>query len=74
MGPSTPSVDYYIHSSGVIVDSRIIILDKIKPSSLPKARVRLREDILQTLMVRIKFVSLFRKVLSSNLESMNHND
>jgi hypothetical protein len=29
MRPSTPSVDYQIHSSGVIVDSRIVILDKI---------------------------------------------
>jgi hypothetical protein len=59
MGPSTPCVNYYIHSSGVIVGSRIIILDKIKPSSLPKARVQLHEDILQTLMVRIKFTSFF---------------
>jgi hypothetical protein len=29
MRPSTPSVDYHIHSSGVTVDSRIVILDKI---------------------------------------------
>jgi hypothetical protein len=29
MRPSTPSVDYHIHSSEVIVDSRIVILDKI---------------------------------------------
>jgi hypothetical protein len=28
MRPSTPSIDYHIHSSGVIVDSRIVILDK----------------------------------------------
>jgi hypothetical protein len=29
MRPSTPSVNYNIHSSGVIIDSRIIIHDKI---------------------------------------------
>jgi hypothetical protein len=39
---------------------------------LPKAKVKLCQDKLQTLMVRIKFTSLFHKVIPSNLESMNH--
>jgi hypothetical protein len=29
MRPSAPSIDYHIHSCGIIVDSRVIILDKI---------------------------------------------
>jgi hypothetical protein len=37
----------------VVVDSKIIILDKLQPSSLPKIQVRLCEDALQTLMIRV---------------------
>jgi hypothetical protein len=29
MRPSTPNVDYHIHFSGVVVDSKIIILNKL---------------------------------------------
>jgi hypothetical protein len=53
MRPSTPSVGYYIVLPRLIVDSKIIILDKLQPSPLPKVQVRLHEDVLQTLMVRI---------------------
>jgi hypothetical protein len=58
MRPSTPSVGYHIFFSGVVVDSNIVILDRLEPSLLPKVTVWLRKDILQTLMVRIEFTSL----------------
>jgi hypothetical protein len=74
MGLSTPCVDYYICFPRVVVDSKIIILDKLLPSSFSKASIWLSEDTHQTLMVRIKFTSLFHKVIPSNLESMNHSD
>jgi hypothetical protein len=45
----------------VVVNSNIIILDKLQPSLLPKVKVQLSEDILQTLMIRIEFTPLFHK-------------
>jgi hypothetical protein len=74
MRPSTPNVDYHICFPRVVVDFRIIILDKLQIPSLPKVKVRLCEDILQTLMIRIKFTSLFHKVIARDLESANHNN
>jgi hypothetical protein len=68
MRPSTPSVSYHIYFSWVVVDSKIIILVRLQISSLPKVKVRLYEDIPQTLMICIEFTSLFH-----NLETVNHN-
>jgi hypothetical protein len=73
MRPLTPSVDYHSCFPRVVVIFNIIILDKLQLSSLPEARVRLHEDIIQTLMVRIQFTSLFHKVIPLDLESANHN-
>jgi hypothetical protein len=56
----------------VVVDSKIMILDKLQPSSLPKIQVRLCEDVLQTLMIRVQLTPLPRKIEPPNLESVNH--
>jgi hypothetical protein len=72
MRPSTPSIGYHIRFSRVVINSKIIILNKLQLSSLPKAKVRLREDILETLMIQVEFTSLSHKVVPTNLESMNH--
>jgi hypothetical protein len=50
---STQSIGYHIAFPRVIVDSKILILDKLQPSLLPKVQVWIRENILQTLMVHI---------------------
>jgi hypothetical protein len=57
----------------VIVYSNIVILDNLQQSSLPLVKVRMCEDILQTLMIRIEFTSLSHQVVSPNPESVNHN-
>jgi hypothetical protein len=41
------------HLPRVVVDSNIIILDKLQPSSLLEIQVRLCEDVLQTPMIRV---------------------
>jgi hypothetical protein len=69
----TQSVDYHIVFPRMIVDSKIIILDKLQPSPLPKVQVQLRENILRTLMICIYFTSLSHKVVPPNLESVNYN-
>jgi hypothetical protein len=39
MGPSTQSIGYHIGLPKIVVDSKIIILDKLQPSTLPKVQV-----------------------------------
>jgi hypothetical protein len=72
MRPSSPNVGYHICFPRVVVDFKVVILDKLETSSLPKIKVWLYENILQTLMIRIGFTSLFHKVIPPNLESANH--
>jgi hypothetical protein len=50
---ATQSVGCYISLPRMIVDPKIIILDKLQPSSLPKVQVWLCEDVLQTLVIRV---------------------
>jgi hypothetical protein len=44
-------VCYHVGLPGVVVDFEVIILDQFKPSSLMEVEVRLREDVLQTLVI-----------------------
>jgi hypothetical protein len=66
------SVGYHISLPRVVVDPKIIILDKLQPPSLPKIQVRLCEDVLQTLMIRVLPTPLSHEIVSPNLESVNH--
>jgi hypothetical protein len=72
MRPCTPSVGYHIYFPGVVADSNILILDMLQPSSLPKVKVLLHENIFQTLMVRIEVTSHSHKILPPNIESVNY--
>jgi hypothetical protein len=51
MRPMAQSVGYHISLPRVVVDPKIIILDKLQPSPLSKIQVLLCEDVLQTLMI-----------------------
>jgi hypothetical protein len=53
MGPLTQSIGYHICFSRMVVDSNIIILDQLQPSSLPKVQVWMCENVFQTLVIRI---------------------
>jgi hypothetical protein len=56
----------------VVVDSKVIILKKFQPSSLPEIKIRLCEDVLQTLVININLTMLALDVMSPDLESVNH--
>jgi hypothetical protein len=71
--PSTQRIGYHIGLPRMIVDSKIIILDKLQPSSLLKIQVWQHEDVPQTPVIRIQFTSLSHKVVPPNFESVNYN-
>jgi hypothetical protein len=68
------SIGYHISLPRVVVDSKIIILDKLEPSSLPKIQVPLYEDILQTLMIHVYLTPLSHEIVPPNLEGMTTAD
>jgi hypothetical protein len=53
MGPSTQGIGHYVRLPRMIVDSQIIVLDELQLSPLPQIQIRLRENILQTLVIHI---------------------
>jgi hypothetical protein len=66
------TVGYHISLSRVVVDPKIIILDKFQPPSLAKIQIRLCKDVLQTLMIRVQLTPLSHEIVRPNLESVNH--
>jgi hypothetical protein len=54
----------------VVYGSKIIILDKLQPSSLPEIQVLLCEDVHQTLMIHV--LPLSHKIVPPNLEGVNY--
>jgi hypothetical protein len=68
----TQSVSYHFSFPRVIVDSQIVILDMLQPSSLPKVQVQLCEDVLQTLVICVYLTSLSHQIVPPNLESVNY--
>ena len=58
-------VSYYVSLSGVIMESHIIILDEIQPSPLPEIQLLLRENVLQTLMIRVHLTMVYDEKMSS---------
>jgi hypothetical protein len=51
---------------------KIIVLDELKPSSLPHIRISLCEDVLETLMVSVNIAMGSHKMMPPYLESMDN--
>jgi hypothetical protein len=67
MCPSTQSVSDHICFAEVVVDFKVIILDKFQPSSLHEIKIQLCEDV-----ITINLTMLVHDVMSPDLESINH--
>ena len=68
MALAAQRIGYYVSLSGVIMQSHIIILDELQPSPLPKIQLLLREDILQTLVIRVHLTVLSDEKVSPCLQ------
>ncbi len=61
-----------IFLSWVIVNFQIVVLDQLEPSLLPLVQVRLSENVLQALVVRIDMSHIPKKIMSPGSQGMNH--
>ena len=65
-------VIYYVSLSRVIMQSPIIILDELQPSPLSEIQLLLREDILQTLVIRVYLTMVSDEKMSPCLQRMHY--
>ena len=71
MALAAQRIGYYVSLPWVVMQSHIIILYKLQPSSLPKVQFLLGENVLQTLMIRVHITMVSNKVMSPSLQRMH---
>ena len=65
-------IGYYVSLSGMIMQINIIIFNEIQPSPLPEIQLLLREDILQTLAIRVYLTMVSDEKMSPSLQRMHY--
>ena len=68
----TQRIGYYISVSGMIVQLHIIILNELQPSPLPEIQLLLREDILQTIVIRVHLTMISDEKMTPCLQCMHY--
>jgi hypothetical protein len=69
---SNQGIGYDIGLAGMVVDSDVIILNQLQPSSLPQVQIRLGEDILETFVVTVYFTTIIDEIVPPYLKSMHY--
>ena len=70
MALAAQRICYYVSLSGVIMQSHIIILYELEPSPLHEIQLLLREDVLQTLVIRVHLTVVSDEKMSPCLQRM----
>ena len=65
-------ISYYVSLSGVIMQSHIIILYELQPFPLPEIQLLLRENVLQTLVIRVHLTMVSDEKMSPCLQRMHY--
>ena len=72
MALAAQRISYYVSLSGVIMQSHIIILNELQPSPLPEIQLLLRENVLQTLVIRVHLTMISNEEMSPRLQGMHY--
>ena len=70
MALTAQRVSYYVSLFGVIMQSHVIILDELQPSPLSEVQLLLREDVLQTLVIRVHLTMVSDEKMSPCLQCL----
>jgi hypothetical protein len=69
---SAQGVDYDIGLAWMTIDSKIVIINQLQPSSLSQIQIQLSEDVLVALVVIVYLTSMTNVIVPPSLES-THN-
>ena len=72
MALAAQRMGYYVSLPEVIMQSHILILDELQASPLPEIQLLLREDVLQTLLIRVHLTMVFDEKISPCLQCMHY--
>ena len=72
MALAAQRICYYVSLSGVIMQPHIIILYEFQPSPLPEIQFLLRENVLQTLVIRVHLTMVSDEKMSPCLPRMRY--
>jgi hypothetical protein len=65
-------VSYDVGLTGMVVDSEVIILNQLQPSSLPQIQICLSKDVLEAFVVTVYFTSMTGEIVPPYLKSVHH--
>jgi hypothetical protein len=69
---SAQGIGYDIGLARMVVDSDVIILNQLQPSSLPQVQIHLGEDILETFVVTVYFTTIIDEIVPPYLKSIHY--
>ena len=72
MALAAQRIGYYVSLPWVIMQSHIIILNELQPSPLPEIQLLLRENVLQTLVIRVHLKMVSDEKMSPCLQRMHY--
>ena len=72
MALAAQRIGYYVSLSGVRMQSHILILNELQPSPLPEIQLLPREDVLQTLVIRVHLTMVSDEKMSPSLQRMHY--
>ena len=72
MALAAQRICYYVSLPWVIMQSHIIVLNKLQPSPLPEIQLLLRENVLQTLVIRVHLTMVSDEKMSPRLQRMHY--
>jgi hypothetical protein len=69
---SAQGIGYDIGLAGMVIDSNVIILNQLQPSSLPQIQICLSKDVLEAFVVTVYFTSMIDEVMPPYLKGMHY--
>ena len=72
MALAAQRISYYVSLPWVIMQSHNIILNELQASPLPEIQLLLRENVLQTLVIRVHLTVISDEKMSPCLQRMHY--
>jgi hypothetical protein len=70
---SAQGISYDIGLAEMVLDSEVVILNQLQPSSPPQVQIHLSEDVLEAFVLTVYFTSTTDEIVPPYLKSVHYN-
>jgi hypothetical protein len=70
---SAQGIGYDIGLAEMVLDSEVVILNQLQPSSPPQVQIHLSEDVLEAFVLTVYFTSTTDEIVHPYLKSVHYN-